>query len=266
VHKGTLGICYEQTRQRIVDVIRAATSTDEAAASRPVPACPGWRVRDVLAHLSGNCTDVAAGNIADAGTDAWTAAQVDARRDLPLDELVAESNEAGPMLAAIVDDFPGRYGEQMVADITVHEHDIRGALGMPGARDSRSLDVGLDFLLCSIVAPGAAALGVAPLQIRTDNRVVTVGAGNGQDSQGDPAAAIMAAIASPWPPDNGVPPAAATGAGARLDATPFELFRAFTGRRSHRQVRGMQWSGDPAAYDALFGLWPFTRRDDDLRE
>src|SRR5436305_1642837 len=96
MHKGTLGACYEQTRQRIVDVVRRATSIDETAASRPVPACPGWRVRDVLAHLCGNCTDIAAGNIADAGTDAWTAAQVDARREVPLAELLAESDEAGP--------------------------------------------------------------------------------------------------------------------------------------------------------------------------
>ena len=80
-HKGTLGVRYEEARQRIVEVIREATSSDDAAAARPVPACPGWRVRDVLAHLCGNCTDIAAGNIDGAGTDEWTAAQVDARRD-----------------------------------------------------------------------------------------------------------------------------------------------------------------------------------------
>ena len=66
-HKGTLGARYEEARQRIVEVIREATSSDDAAAARPVPACPGWRVRDVLAHLCGNCTDIAAGNIAVGG-------------------------------------------------------------------------------------------------------------------------------------------------------------------------------------------------------
>lgn len=264
-HKGTLGVRYEETRRRILEVIREATAADESAASRTVPACPGWRVRDVLAHLSGNCADIAAGNVAEAGTDAWTAAQVEGRRDLPLDLLFTESDEVGPALAATVDDFPGRYGEQLVADITVHEQDIRGALGVPGARDPRSLEVALDFLLCSIIGPGADALALEPLCIRTEERSITVGGGHSGGDEGvDPTAAIMAAIASPWPAPDGI--AARPEAAATLQASSFELFRAFTGRRSPQQVRAMRWSGPCAAYEVLFGMWPFTQRSADLTE
>src|SRR3954463_10944487 len=118
----TLGALYEQTRQRVVALVRDVAA-DWVAASAVVPACAGWRVRDVIAHLSGMATDIESGNLDGAATDAWTAAQVDARRDLSLDDLLAESDDVGPRLAALLDDFPGRYGAQIVADITVHEHD-----------------------------------------------------------------------------------------------------------------------------------------------
>src|SRR3954451_10875709 len=130
----TLGALYEDTRQRVVDLIRETTVLDFFAAATPLPACPGWRVRDVIAHLSGLATDIASGNLDGAATDAWTAAQVDARRDLSLDDLLAESAGVGPRLAAFLDDFPGRYGAQIVADATVNEHLTSGGLRWPGIR------------------------------------------------------------------------------------------------------------------------------------
>src|SRR4051794_21599611 len=161
----TLGALYEETRQRVVNLVREAAFADSFAAVAPVPACPAWRVRDVIAHLSGLATDIAAGNLDGAATDAWTAAQVDARRDLPLDELLAESDDVGPQLASFLDDFPGRYGAQVAADINVHEHDIRGALQRPGARDSAGIAHCADFLLDTWVVPGARALGLPTLHI-----------------------------------------------------------------------------------------------------
>src|SRR3954466_15318376 len=161
----TLGALYEQTRQRVVNLVREATFADSFAAVAPVPACPAWRVRDVIAHLNGLATDIAAGNLDGAATDAWTAAQVDARRDLSVEDLLAESDDVGPQLASFLDDFPGRYGAQVVADITVHEHDIRGALQRPGARDSAGVAHCLHFLLTTFVSPGARALGTPLLHI-----------------------------------------------------------------------------------------------------
>src|SRR3954451_14958598 len=94
-----LGSIYEDTRQRVIDLVREATVADLFAVASTVPACPGWRVRDVISHLSGLATDIASGNIDGAATDAWTAAQVQARRNLSVDELLAESDDVGPQLA-----------------------------------------------------------------------------------------------------------------------------------------------------------------------
>src|SRR3954453_15894833 len=109
-----LGTVYEETRQRVINLVRETSVLHFFPVPVPVPACSGWRVRDVIAHLSGLATDIASGTLDGAATDAWTAAQVDARRDLSLDDLLAESDDVGPRLAALLDDFPGRYGAQIV--------------------------------------------------------------------------------------------------------------------------------------------------------
>jgi uncharacterized protein (TIGR03083 family) len=260
----TLGALYEDTRRRVINLAREATFRDFFAASTPVPACTGWRVRDVIAHLSGLATDIAAGNIDGGATDAWTAAQVDARRDLSVDDLLNESDEVGPQLASFLDDFPGRYGAQVVADINVHEHDIRGALGQAGARDSAGVDHCVRFLLATLVGPGAHALGLPALHITAGAREAVVGGSS--DVPTDSTAAIQDALAAwSWPPDRDAP-TVTTSSMPRLDADPFELVRAFTGRRSLGQVHRLGWTVDPTPYDALFGLWPFTPRTTDLLE
>ena len=258
----TLGDTYEEARQRLVSLVREVTSVDTDAVDTLTPACPGWRVRDVLAHLSGLTADIESGNLDGAGRDAWTAAQVDTRRSWPLEELLAEFDDRGPRLAALLDDFPGRYGVQVAADIAVHEQDIRGALQQPGARDSRSVQHCVNFLIDTIIRPGAAAIGVLPLEIAAGGRTAVVGSSRGGSNA--PTEAIMAALASPWPPHDDEPPIAA--GHARLSIDPFELMRAFTGRRSLAQVHQLDWTVDPEHYDALFGLWPFTPRPTDLLE
>ena len=248
----TLGALYEDTRQRLINLVREAAFDDFFAPAKPVPACAGWRVRDVIAHLSGLATDIAAGNIDGAASDAWTAAQVDARRDLPIDDLLAESDEVGPQLASFLDDFPGRYGAQVAADISVHEHDIRGALQRPGARDSAGVAHCFEFLTTTFVGPGAQVLGLPPLHITDGTRSFVVG-GHPEPAT-DSTAAIQSALATwSWP-------------APRLEASTFELVRAFTGRRSLDQVHRLTWTVDPTPYDALFGLWPFTPQETDLVE
>src|SRR5437899_915575 len=246
---------YEETRARIVGLIRDADQDAVAV----VPACPTWSVRDVLAHVTGLYADIVSGNLAGAATDDWTAAQVEARRAMPLDELLGESDEAGPKLAAMIDDFPGRYGTQVIADLAVHEHDIRGALDRAGARHSAAVILGTEFLLGAIVGPGAAALGVGPLEVRAGEGSWTVG--TGEPPTGEPDAMIAAAVASaePQPPCDLEPV-------GHVTADPFELFRAFTGRRSAAQIRRFDWTVDPEPYLALFDLWPFTLRETDLAE
>jgi hypothetical protein len=264
----TLGALYEETRQRLITLVREATFDDFFAAATPVSACLGWRVRDVIAHLSGLATDIAAGNIDGGATDAWTAAQVDARRDVTLDELLAESDDVGPQLAGFLDDFPGRYGAQVVADINVHEHDIRGALQRPGARESAGVAHALELLVTTIVGPGARALGLPALHVSAGRCSTVVGGHDDTttDPTTDPTAAIQSALATwTWPAERD-DPLVVPRSTPRLEASAFELMRAFSGRRSLAQIHRLNWSADPAPYDALFGLWPFTPQPADLLE
>ena len=56
----TVGENYRRSRGRLTALLEGA---DDAAWETPVPACPGWRVRDVLAHLVGVVEDALAGVI-----------------------------------------------------------------------------------------------------------------------------------------------------------------------------------------------------------
>jgi hypothetical protein len=250
---------YERTRARIVHLIRQACDETTGAAAAILPACPSWSVRDVVAHMTGVCTDVMSGNVQEPASDRWTAAQVRARRAMRIDEVLCEWDDVGPKFAAIIDDFPGRHGDQVIADLAVHEQDIRGAVGWPGARESSAVALGTEFLLGAVVGPGAKALGVGPLEMRVGQRSWIVGTGG--PASGDPKAAIEAALLSTE--SDGVPDVSSSD---RITADPFEVFRAVTGRRSERQIRRFQWSSDPEPYLALFDLWPFTMRTTDLVE
>src|SRR5436305_4505296 len=105
--KRALEALYLDTRDRVIALLADA---GPEAATVSVPACPAWTVKDVVAHLTGLCADVLSGNIAGAATDEWTGAQVDARRQVPLADVVAEWDDLAPKFAAMIDDFPGRYG------------------------------------------------------------------------------------------------------------------------------------------------------------
>ena len=251
-----LGAIYEQGRARIAELV---TPLDDHSAAMTVPATPEWSVHGVLAHLTGLCADVLAGNIDGAGTDAWTAAQVDARRDDTIADLLAEWDDVGARFATLLDDFPGRICMQPVADITVHEHDLRGALNRPGSRHSEGMDVALDFLAEVFLLPGVAALGLGPLEVRADGRR-WVGGTDG-DGSGDLEAAWQAALRST---DEVDPPEVAPA--GTLSLEPFELFRALTGRRSAAQIRRFDWTVDPGPYLPVFGFGPFTVRATDLME
>ena len=92
----------------------------------PVPACPGWTVKDVVAHLAGVFDDIQRGNLEDATTDAWTAAQVEKRRDRSLSNIGADWHVQVHTHPHV---FIGNYVQHLVADMLCHEFDIRGAIG-----------------------------------------------------------------------------------------------------------------------------------------
>lgn len=225
-----IGSIYADGRQRLTDLV---VSEDPEGRTAPVPGCPEWAVRDVIAHVTGVCADVLAGNLEGVATEPWTAAQVAKRSDSPLADILAEWAEIAPQVEAIAPQFPGRVDEQWVLDLTTHEHDIRGALARPGGRDTAGVLVGLDFAATMGLAESIKARSLPALQVRAGEREWVLG-------EGAPAAS--------------------------LEGSPFDLFRAMTGRRSANQIRGLRWEGDAERFVPAFEFGPFTPPDDDLVE
>ena len=82
---------YQTVRGRMLDL---ASVADPAT---PVPTCPGWTIKELLSHVTGVAADVLNGNIAEAGTDPWVAAQVAARADHSFEEVTGEWTEAAKL-------------------------------------------------------------------------------------------------------------------------------------------------------------------------
>jgi hypothetical protein len=80
-------------------------------------------------------------------TDAWTHAQVERHGDLTLTELADLFESSAPKIDAIIHNFPQPIISQFVMDAVTHEQDMRSALGVPGGRDSKAIEVGVGFFL-----------------------------------------------------------------------------------------------------------------------
>jgi len=214
-----LGAAYRELRLRVIDLLRDAGPEVAATRSR---ACPEWTVKDLVAHLVGECQDILDGNLDGVATDAWTAAQVTRLADQDLAALLADWAERGPGIDVIMPFFPGDAAAQLLFDVTTHEQDIRGAIEEPGARDASSLVLGLGFLVRSMDA-AIRANGWPSLEIDASGHRWLLGE------------------------------APAT---ARLETDLFTLLRSFGGRRSLDQIRALDWTGDPEPYLTTFASSP----------
>lgn len=211
---------YAGIRQRVTELL-AGTSDDEAATTA-VPACPEWTVTDVVAHLYGVEVDILDGNLDGAGTASWADEQVRRFAPLGLGQLTEAWNETSPKVEAMGGTFPPRAATQLVFDVCTHEHDLRGALGCPGARDTDSVVIGLSFIGESMRIL-VEERGLPAIELDSPYFGVSIG---------------------PEP------------ASVRVSASTFELFRAFAGRRSADQIRALTWEGDPAPYLGVFDRGP----------
>jgi uncharacterized protein (TIGR03083 family) len=201
---GARADAYAACRERIAALV---IDLDDQRAHTTVPTCPDWSVHDVVAHLAGVVDDVLAGRLKGAGTDAWTAAQVEARHRTSVAEIVDEWRAKAAAFERMLD-VVGTVGAQPVADVVSHEHDIRTALGAPGARDSDGVGIALGWVSQQVI-DSAARLGIS-LRVRS---------ADGFDLGPEDADVV-------------------------LSAGPFELLRAMTGRRSVEQLAEMHWQGD----------------------
>lgn len=217
------GAWYETKRDALLALVRSLGPAD---LERAVPASPAWRVRDVVAHLVGIDADLNAGRFGgdEMDMDAWTATQVDARRDRSIDELATEWDREAPKFVDGLRLLGYEIGSHFLADLLVHSADVLHALGRPTIATDDALVAALDFHLHEfhgrLLAAGCGA------------RVVTTDTGESFGVGG------RAPIAS-------------------VGATRFELFRAFGGRRSTAQMRAFEWTGDVDAvlpYVSAYGV------------
>ncbi|MDZ4270041.1 MAG: maleylpyruvate isomerase N-terminal domain-containing protein [Mycobacterium sp.] len=203
---------YRDTKARITQLL---TGPDAGVWASPVPACPGWSVRDVVSHLTAVAQDWADGRLAGAPSDEQTAEHVRRFDSLGENELLKAWSEHTNRLHHLAD-TTGR--EPPLGDIACHEHDIRGAIGEPGARDAESVRWTADRLLTILRPP-------VPLRVVIEGGEYRCGPTGGTE--------II------------------------LRTTRFEALRWRTGRRSRAQLAAMDWSGDPApVLDHLYLFGP----------
>jgi uncharacterized protein (TIGR03083 family) len=148
---------YAATRDRICAVALAASDGELAAR---VPSCPEWDAHDLLAHCAGIPTALAAGEMPSGDLQEWLDGLVTARRDVPAAVLVQQWQDCGEAVRPIVEGSGGR----LVVDVLTHEHDLRGALGRPGERDTPELRAGLQ-LFADLLAGNVASAGLAPFAV-----------------------------------------------------------------------------------------------------
>jgi uncharacterized protein (TIGR03083 family) len=228
----TVAPAYAALRARVTDLVAGALAADRTAAERAVPACPEWRVRDVVGHLAGACEDVLAGRLDGVASEAWTEAQVSRHAEDDVTDLLRTWNTAAAELEEIVPQFPPAPAAQWVFDAVTHEQDLRGALGMPGARDSDAVGIGVTFLLHAFGGFVERA-GLPSVGVRTEARSWAVG---------------------PEPAE------------VCFEVSEFELLRALAGRRTAEEVRALAVAGEPEPFLAFFADGPLRLRAVSLAE
>jgi uncharacterized protein (TIGR03083 family) len=190
-----------------------------------VPGTPLWTVHDLLAHVVGCPIALVAEEVENAAEDEWTQAQVEARRGVPVPDLLAEWSAASPSIDKAI--RSGAVPAAVTYDLLTHELDLRGALGVEGPPDAVALQFladGFGFLASRRVQQA----GLGALELRDPG---------GGWSAGSPGGVVAS-------------------------ATEYEWARALTGRRSERQVSDFGWSADPGPYlDLLCPFGPLPTAD-----
>jgi uncharacterized protein (TIGR03083 family) len=133
---------YLDAANRFIAAVRQA---GEPAAATPVPACPAWNVRDMLAHVTSvarlSAFSLPWGDDPQVTVDREVAARADRT-------LAGIADEWQGLLPAVEKKFAGNGPGPLVVDVVIHEHDLRAALG-PAYRDHAA---GLDAALPATVA------------------------------------------------------------------------------------------------------------------
>jgi uncharacterized protein (TIGR03083 family) len=200
---------YQRTRARVSTLLLDADADDLA---RTVPACPEWSVRDLAAHLVGIPAALSEGRLPTGDVNAWLQEIVDERRDDGIDALVDE----WPTLDGTIEPMLRGGGGLMFADLAVHEHDLRAALGRAD-HAAMEIDPLVTFAVEFIATPATDA-GLGALVVEHDGM-------RWQSHDADP--------------------------GWTLHVEPWEATRALYSRRTAAELRALPADGDAEPYIAL---------------
>ncbi|MFG3550252.1 maleylpyruvate isomerase family mycothiol-dependent enzyme [Streptomyces sp. NPDC047725] len=142
-------------RDEWVPLLRALDERDFAL---PVSACPGWSVRDVLAHCSSALVRVVEDRLEEGvfspeANERDIAERADWSNARIVDELERGMTEAGPAIARA-----GGVLDQIALGEWVHAGDVRVALQAPGAYGGRGLPEALTLLTAVTRARGHVPL------------------------------------------------------------------------------------------------------------
>jgi uncharacterized protein (TIGR03083 family) len=221
-----VGRLYRENRERVTDLVRPVP---EAQLLQPCPACPGWTVHDVVSHLAGVATDAIAGKLGGIPSDEQTSTQVEERRGRPTTVVLREWERSASQFELVLT----KAGPSILPaaiDVAVHEHDIRGALGLTGAHDSETIGVATDRVLSNWSRKLQSLDLAAPALVSP----------TGDVWRGDPRSPV------------------------RWRTTEYEAFRTAFGRRSSAQFARAFDGADPAPY--LESLLVFGITDTDLHD
>lgn len=206
-------LAYRQVRH----YIRGLLQERPDAAGPRVPGCPGWNVRDTVAHLAENCR-TAEVNLLDA-----------ARRPAGLpglglpDLLVEWERSAVRVERGLSLSTQARAGSVLVMDAFTHAFDIARALGEPFPADHPALPDAFEVVFDGF--NGAVRRRcLPPLGVRTEQARWTAG---------EQRPAVY--VAGTW----------------------IDLYRSLVGRRTAQQIRALAWSGDPEPWLPAFAWGPF---------
>jgi hypothetical protein len=197
---------YLRTRERMTDLLLAAG--DDELQLR-VPACPDWSARELLAHLVSMPAALSSGRFPAGPIDEWLTELIVERRDQDAAALIGEWRSLDEALAGLL----GGPAALLFADLAVHEHDLRGALGKP---DHAALEV--DEVLPRTVAAFGEPLreaGLGAIEVRH--------------------------LDASWRSHDAA-------VGWTLLVDPWTAVRALSSRRTVQELRELPQLGDPTAY------------------
>ncbi len=205
---------YRQVRQNVLELLRS-TAADGSA---PVPSCPEWTLRGLVAHLVGVAA-TAIGRLS-----GWPSAEPHSSTGMDVPALLDTWERLGAEADLLLEVRGGRAGSILVMDAFTHELDIRYAIGA-------------ELPLAHPAFPGAF-------------EVLINGFAASVTDHGLPALRLSAG-STRWTVGDGTPAATVT-------ATRYDLYRSLAGRRSHEQIADLGWDRASHRWLPAFTWGPFT--------